>query len=250
MIRLACLTAVLLGPLQVAQAAEFRVYAAGAVKFAAETVSEGFTAQSGHRIVFTFDTVGALRDRVLAGDRPDVILVSRAAVDTLAGAGRVEATGRRPLGSIAFGLAFPGGAPAPDVSTAAKLREVLLAAGSIAYGSAARGATAGTHFERVLRDLGIMDQLRPRLREERTGIDAVMLVANGQAAVGVSQASEIAPIRGVRLVVDLPQEFRLSTPYEGAIVTGSESTAARAYLDYLASPAGQAALRNVGFTVP
>ena len=88
------------------------------------------------------------------------------------------------------------GAPVPDISSAEALRRSLLAAGSVAHADPARGATAGTHFARVLERLGIAAEMAPRVTVLPFGGDVIKAVAEGRFEIGVSQSSEILDARG------------------------------------------------------
>ena len=61
-----------------------RVFAAGATKAIVEDLAPHLDHEPGVRIAPTFDTVGALRDRVIAGESPDVVLLRTAAIDAIA----------------------------------------------------------------------------------------------------------------------------------------------------------------------
>ena len=68
--------------------------------------------------VATFDTVGALRERVLAGEAADVVILSEAGMAALAKAGRIDAGSLIDLGTTSVALAVRKGAAVPDVSLA------------------------------------------------------------------------------------------------------------------------------------
>src|SRR5688500_15853356 len=59
-----------------ARAQDLRVFAAGAAKTLFAAVAPRFEREGGGKIDVVFDTVGALRDRVLAGEAPDLVLLS------------------------------------------------------------------------------------------------------------------------------------------------------------------------------
>jgi molybdate transport system substrate-binding protein len=240
--------AMLFGTLAAASAAgeEIHVFAAGASQSVIEAATEHFGRASGHHLNVEVDTVGALRDRVLAGARPDVVILSRVAVDRLAAAGLIGGQ-RVHIGDIPFGLAVARGTPLPDISTREALRRTLLSTQSIAYGSPERGATAGTHFQRILTELGVLEEVRPRLMVVPFGGDAVRAVAEGRAALAVSQASEIVAVPGVTMLGALPPEFWLATPYEAASLGAEAPPGVRALLDFLNGPEGSALFRSAGF---
>jgi molybdate transport system substrate-binding protein len=195
-----------------------------------------------------FDTVGAVRDAVLAGEPAGLVLLSEAALDALEAAGRITAHGRITLGRTGVGFAVPRDAAPLDTATPDTLAATLRATdGVIAMADPERGATAGIHFRAVLQRLDLWDALQPKLKCFPTGIVAVAEVAAGRASIGVSQASEIVAADGVRLGGTLPDALQLFTTY-GAATTPAASDAAGTWLALLASPAGRAAFTESGFT--
>jgi molybdate transport system substrate-binding protein len=228
-----------------------RVVAAGAVKHAVETLAPAFERATGHKLAATYDTVGAQRDRILAvapGEAGDVVLLSQAALDQLRAAGRFAAPDSVPLGRVLVALAMPAGQAAPDISDPQRLRLALLAAPSIAYADPARGATAGTHFARVLDALQVREVLAPRLTVLPFGVDVIEAVAQGKYALGVSQSSEIMGHAGVRFVGPLPPPYEQSTEYGGALLR--DGAAGRALLEFLARVEGLEPFRASGFAAP
>lgn len=216
------------------------VFAAGAVKHAVEELRSvtAFAAE--------YDTVGALRDRVKAGERPDAALLSAEAVETLVARGLADARGAVALGRTGVALAAPDdGSPLPDIATEAALRAALLAAPSVAQADPARGATAGRHFAALLGRLGIAEQMRPKLRLVSFGVLGVEMAARGEVALAVSQATEIVGRPGVRLVGLLPEALNVWTPYVAARVRDGE--AARAMLALFASARAREAFARIGF---
>ena len=231
-----------------AHADEVRVLAAGAAKHAIETVAPAFERASGHTVRASFDTVGAQRDRVLQAPRgaaADVVVLSDAALRQLREAGKLADAPPVQVGRVSVSLAVPAGRPIPDISDAAKLRQALLDAPSIAYADPARGATAGTHFARTLDALGIRDAVAGRTTVLPFGVDVIEAVAQGRYALGVSQSSEITNHPGVQLVGALPAPHAQGTGYGAALA--SDSAAGRAFMDYLRTPPAAEAFRASGF---
>jgi molybdate transport system substrate-binding protein len=245
--RLALLAVAAFALAPLARADEVRVLAAGAAKHAIEAIAPGFERASGHVLRASFDTVGAQRDRVLQaapGAAADVVILSEAAVQQLQEAGRITAP-PRPVGRVSVAIAVPDGQPVPDISDAERLRAALLAAPSIAYADPARGATAGTHFERTLDALGIRAAVAPKATVLPFGVDVIEAVAQGRYALGVSQSSEISNHPGVHLAGVLPPPHAQSTGYAAARV--SDAAAGQALLDYLRTPMAMGVLRSSGF---
>lgn len=240
------LAALAAGRVAHAQPARLRVFAAGAVQGPIEALHDEIARALGAPIDATIDTVGALRDRVLAGERVDAVLLSAPAIDALAQAGRIAAGSRHDLGRVGVALVVRAGTPAPAIGTADELRAALLAAPSIAYADPARGATAGQHFRRVLERLGIADTVAARSILLPFGGEVAPAVAQGRVAIGASQASELVGRPGVALVGYLPDPHQLWTVYSVAAVSGAAPATER-LIAVLRSEASRLAFRRGGF---
>ncbi|MGG5808493.1 molybdate ABC transporter substrate-binding protein [Falsiroseomonas sp. CW058] len=221
------------------------IYAAGAVKHAVEELREGLRAAGRPVPDALYDTVGALRDRILGGDRPAVTLLSAEAVAVIAARGIVPADGIAEVGRTGVGLAAPAGRAAPDIATPEAFRAALLAADSIAFADPARGATAGRHVQAVLERMGLLDQLRPKLRLVPFGVEGINMIARGEVALAFSQATEIIDRPGVQLVGLLPDALQLWTVYRAAVIRDGEE--ARALMALFGSDAARAAFAKIGF---
>jgi molybdate transport system substrate-binding protein len=94
----------------------------------------------------------------------------------------------------------------------------MLASAAI-YLPDAQQATAGIHFVKVLRSLGVYEAIESRLRPYPNGATAMRELARSTepTAVGCTQTTEIRYTPGVTLVGALPSEFELSTIYTTAV---------------------------------
>ncbi|WP_376091176.1 molybdate ABC transporter substrate-binding protein [Roseomonas sp. CCTCC AB2023176] len=221
------------------------IFAAGATQDAVTELQRGLRATGRPMPGALFDTVGAIRDRILAGERPAVTLLSAEAIRALEGRGLLVAGAVAEVGRTGVGLAAPAGRPAPEIGTAEAFRATLLSADSIAVADPERGATAGRHFFAVLDRLGLSEALRPRLRLVPFGGEGVDMAARGEVALAVSQATEILRRPGVQLVGLLPEELNLWTAYRVAIV--QDGPEARALFALLTGEAARDAFAHSGF---
>ena len=231
-----------------ALAADVTVLAAGAAKELIARIETSFTEATGHRIKATFDTVGAQRERVEKGERPDAVIFSSAAITQLGKLGLIDAASIRDVGDVQVGLAVRVGESVPDIRTPDALRSVLLAAKSIAYADPARGATAGAHFAKVLIALGIQDRVASKVSVLPFGVEVIEAVAEGKFEIGVSQSSEIVQHKGVRYVGALPVPHQLATRYQMAALKDRPLGVSLA--DFVVSERGKQASRNSGFEPP
>jgi molybdate transport system substrate-binding protein len=245
--KLLCAVALLVA-VPLARADEVRVLAAGAAKQALERIAPAFQQATGHTLRASFDTVGAQQARVqqaAPGEVADVVILSDAALQALRTAGRLPNAPAQALGRVVVALAVPQNAALPDLSTPEALRQTLLAAPSIAFADPARGATAGTHFAKVLAALGIADALRSKTTLLPFGVDVIRDVSEGKFAIGVSQSSEIMQHSGIRFAGGLPAPYALSTGYGAALA--SDNAAALQLLRFIATPEAMQVFRSSGF---
>lgn len=221
-----------------------RVLVAGAAKAVVRTLAGRFEAQTGQSLDAAFDTVGALRDRVIGGEEADVVILSTEALAMVAarGLGRGEVLN---LGRTGIALGGRRGLGPAPIDTPEAFRALLLRVGSIGYADPERGATAGRHFRTVIERMGLAEALSSRLRMFSFGVDAVTALGRGEVDVAVSQATEILTQPDVDYLGLFPEPYGLETAY-GAVAL-SDREGAQAFLTLLASPEAAPVLRGAGF---
>ena len=231
-----------------AQTAALRILGTGAVADAVRDLAASYTARTGVAITLTTANAGIAARRLRDGEAADLMLNSAEQIERLHADGLVEGSTRRELGRMLIGLAVRDGAPRPDIGTEAALRAALLAAPMIAHSDPATGATAGTHAARLIERLGIADAMRGRVLIFPGGGAAVRAVADGRAALALTQISEIIAVPGAVLAGPLPGSTQLVTPYVGAVTTrAADRAAALAFLAVLTSADGPTRFRQAGF---
>jgi len=193
---------------------DLNILSAGASNGLVESLQAQFRAQTGVGIHATFRAVGAIKEKALAGEPCDVIILTAAMIDELARFGRVLPGTVAPLGRVRTAIAVREGAPLPDISSREVLRNAARASAAL-YVPDVERATAGIHFVKVLRALGIFETVGPRLRSYPNGAMAMReLAQNVQSpTIGCAQMTEIKYTPGVTLVGPLPAEFELATAY-------------------------------------
>lgn len=177
----------------------------------------------------TYGAVGAMRDKLLAGEPCDIVVLSQSLVDELQAQGHVVAGSARPIGKVRTGIAVKAGEPLPTVEDRASLLALLSGARAL-YTPDTKKSTAGQHVAHVLRQLGIEQQMAAKLREYPNGATAMreMAACNEDGLVGCTQFTEILYTPGVQLAGGLPAEFELATVYTAAVCTGASNPAGAA----------------------
>ena len=219
----------------------------GAAQGLVGQVQERFETSQGCRIAGTFGAVGLMRDKLLAGDPCDMMILTGELISSLASKGHLVANSARAIGVVMTGVAVKAGATMPDIATPKALEALLLGAQGIYFPDPEK-ATAGIHFMKVLRMLGIDQQVAASLRPFPNGAAAMraMAAAEGEGLVGCTQVTEILYTPGVELAGLLPRKFELATMYTAAVCSrAAEPAAASALIDLLASDEARA-LRVAG----
>jgi molybdate transport system substrate-binding protein len=209
----------------------------GAAHGVVSALSARFRATSGFDIHGSFNAVGAMRDRLLAGEPCDVVILTSALIAQLEASGHVVPGSARALGVVKTGIAVKTGTRQPPVDTPEQLRAALHAATGVYFPDPVK-ATAGIHFMNVLKQLGLAEPLASRLHTFPNGATAMKALSETGCggAIGCTQVTEILYTPGVTLVDVLPPEFELATVYTAAVCTQSGAPdAARALVDLLAS---------------
>jgi molybdate transport system substrate-binding protein len=198
----------------------------------------------------SFGAVGAMKEKLLAGEPCDVVILTSPQIAELARAERVLADTVADLGAVATSIAVREGDPAPFVSDAASLADALRAADALYYPDPTK-ATAGIHFAGVLQKLGIASEVSARAKTFPNGATAMRELARaGGRPIGCTQATEILATPGVRLVAPLPSGFELQTVYTAAVAAGSrQADAARRFVGLLAGESSRPLRVAAGFQV-
>lgn len=199
-------------------AADLHILSAGAAQGLVTAMAPTFLADTGVALCTTFNAVGALREKLSAGERCDALILTEAMINELATGGHVVAATRAALGRVRTGIGVRAGDALPDISNRVTLERSLRAATDIFLPDPQR-ATAGIHFVRVLEQLGICAEVTPRLRPYPNGATAMRALAQSDARtpIGCTQITEIKYTKGVTLVGPLPHEFELETVYSIAV---------------------------------
>jgi molybdate transport system substrate-binding protein len=226
-----------------------RLLSAGAAQGLANALAPRLLADAGVELHGAFMPVGALRERLLAGEACDVVVSTRAMLEELARGQKVGGSTIASLGRVHTAVAVRTGEPAPPIETPKALASTLSAAERIFIPDPER-ATAGIHFAKVLRALALHDVLASRLSVHANGAAAMTALAASQEhpCLGCTQATEIRNTDGVQLVGPLPEPLALATFYAvAASAAARDAQAARRFVAMLSGPEGAALRTQAGF---
>ena len=228
---------------------QLKILSGGAAQALVSAVLPQFKAETGFDIDGTFGAVGAMKARLLDGEPADLLILTRALIDELAGGGHVEADSVADIGAVRTAIAVRAADPAPQVGNAGDLRDALRAADAI-YSPDQKLSTAGIHFAKVLDALGVMGEVASRLRTFPNGAAAMSALAASteRQPIGCTQVTEILATPGLTLVGVLPAEFELATVYTVGVTTrAAHPEAARKLAAMLTSAQARPLREQVGF---
>jgi len=222
-----------------AEAAELKVLSANGIQAVMEDLGPKFERATGHKLAISFATAGAAIKRAQGGEAADVVIATRQGIDGLVKNGKAAADNVTVLAHSGIVVAVRKGAPKPDISSPDALKRMLLAAKSISYVDPASGGASGIHFAKVLDRLGITNEMKSKtvFPNPQTPGEVGVLVAKGDAEIGVHVIQELIPVAGIDLVGPLPGDLQNTIVFSAAIITGAkDAAAAKALVDFLRTP--------------
>jgi molybdate transport system substrate-binding protein len=226
-----------------------RLLSAGAAQGLATALAPQCASQTGSELQARFAPVGVIKEKLLADEACDVIVSTPSMLEEFARGGRVDRATIASLGYVHTGMAVRSSDPVPEIDTPDRLCAALCAAPRIHVPDPQR-ATAGIHFVKVLRKLGLHEALLARIASHANGAAAMSALAaeTERGALGCTQVTEIVFTRGVSLIGALPVPFALATPYAAAVSTAaSDPGPARRFVAMLAGPEAASLRLRSGF---
>jgi len=236
-----------------AHADDIQVLTTGILKGAFAPIATEFERQTGHRVTMSWgpssgNSPEASPVRVRSGEALDVLIMVDTGMDDLVRTGHFAPQHRRNVALSGIGVAVKAGRPLPDISTTEAFRQALLAAKSVGYSEGA----SGTYFIKVVvPKLGLAEAMASKghivLGRRFVGEE----LTDGVVDIGLQQLSELKLEPGITVVGPLPDDLQKFSVVAGAVSSKAKAPAAgRQFLDFLATPFAQQAIRDSGLALP
>jgi len=228
-----------------AEATEIKMIAGGSMTGPLNQIVPQFERATGHRLVIHFDSTPNLIKQATSGAPLDLALVPVDVFKDPAAKARFVAGPTIDIARVGYGVIVRAGAAKPDISTPEALKKTLLGAQSI---SSVPASAAGAYVLKVFDRLGVAEDMKARIKPQQLPDQIAPAVARGDAEIGVFLINTlIAP--GVDLVGPFPAELQQDLVFTAAVSADSkEADAAKAFIDYLRTPAATAVIKAAGMT--
>ena len=229
-----------------ARSADIRVFSGGAPQDALRHLAPEFERATGHRVEFTFQLVTEIQRKLAAGERTDLIMLPVPLITATEKTVPLRTEGRIVLARVGIGVIVRQGTTPPDISTAEAVRKMLLNARAIAWSDPS--TPVGGHLNRAIAQLGIADEVRPKLIIKAAIHGGAELVAKGEADFGLYLVSEVQTAKGITLVGLLPPPLQSFVVYGTAVPTyNATPEAALAFVKFISDPSRGERWKAAGF---
>lgn len=201
--------------------------------------------QQHRNISVQLESVGGVdaAKRLQAGEALDGAVLASDAIDKLMASGHILPASRMDIVRSGVAMAVKEGAPVPDVSNEAAMKQAVLSARTLGYSTGPSGVQLAALFKRW----GIADQINSKIVVPPPGVPVGSLVASGEVALGFQQLSELMHLPGIFVIGQLPPPVEIATVFSCGVATASRQPGAvRDLFAFLASPDTEAPKRENG----
>jgi molybdate transport system substrate-binding protein len=227
----------------VAQGAEVKVLASGAVKEVALELLPEFEKASGNKVGVTWAGTVDIKKKIAAGEVFDLVIVASPELDTFAKDGKIAAGSKVDLVKSSIGVAVKAGAAKPHFKSGDELKKTLLAAKSVGYSTGPSGAYLVTLFEKM----GIADQIKTKAKITMPGVPVASLIRSGEAEIGFQQVSELIHEAGIDFLGPIPADIQSITVFSSGVPAAAKAqTEARALQQFLTAPVAAPVIKKHG----
>jgi molybdate transport system substrate-binding protein len=224
------------------------VFAAASVTEVLQDIGKQFTNESGTKVEFSFAATSMLARQVESGAHADVFFsADQEWMDYLDQRGLIQRASRHNV--LGNRLALVAGADStlqlqigPHFPLLAALQGGRLAVAD------PDSVPAGRYARSALTSLGVWSEVADRLARAENVRGALAFVARGEAPLGIVYETDALIDHHVRVVSLFPEDSHPPILYPVALTTAAGASA-KAFVDYLDGPVGQAAFRRLGFAV-
>lgn len=227
-----------------ASAAELKVISGPATAGVLAQLTPQFEREMGYKVTKKGGVTGVLKQLIESGEPFDLALIPAPLMDNFVKQGKILANSNVPFVRVGMGVAVRAGATKPDVSSVAGLKQTILHAKSITF---VPTGEAANQLSKVLKELGIEEQVKAKLHPQQTVADCIKSVASGEVELYFSLTNIIASAKGIELAGSFPSELQHYLLINaGVSASAKEPNGAKALIKLLTSEKAKPVIRAKG----
>ena len=232
------------------QAAEVLVFAAASTTNALDEIAVLFQAKGLGTVKGAYASSSTLAKQIEQGAPADVFLsADQQWASYLDQRKLLEAGTLSSLLGNELVLVAPSDAQTPSITIDKNLDfAALLGTGRLSTGDPDH-VPVGLYAKQALENLGQWQAVEPKLARADSVRTALSFVERGEAPYGIVYASDAVVSKKVKVVARFPSNLHDPVIYPVALIAGRASPAAKAYLEFLRSPAAKEVFAKYGFKV-
>lgn len=225
------------------------VFAAASLKNALDEIITSWRANKGGESVVSYAASSALAQQIAQGAPADIFISANVEwMDFLADKALLRTATRRDLLTNTLVLIASGKNAAPVAIAPGLDMRGMLRGGRLAM-AMVDSVPAGMYGKASLVSLGLWDGIASRVAQADNVRAALLLVARGEAPLGIVYASDATAEDNVSVIGVFPANSHPPIIYPAAVTAHSTHPQALALLDYLSSDAARAVFARHGFQV-
>jgi molybdate transport system substrate-binding protein len=234
-----------------AQNQSVTVFAAASLKTALSDIAAEWRKETGKTARISYAASGPLAKQIEAGAPADIFISADVAwMDYAAERKLIKPETRRNLLGNALVLVAPADSKAQpmEINAQSDLTGLLGAEGRLAMGEP-RSVPAGAYAQKALTSLGLWAKVKDRIAQTESVRATLIFVARGEAPLGIVYRSDAHAEPHVKVLARFPESSHPPIVYPLAMVAASTNPDAKAFHDYLATPAATAIFTRESFDV-
>jgi len=225
------------------------VYAAASLKDALDDIIKQYQAESGNTAVGVYAASSTLAKQIENGAPADIFISADLDwMNYLETRKLLQPNTRLNLLRNRLVLIAPGDSRIEtEIKPGFPLAE-LLGDGRLAMADP-ESVPAGKYGRAALENLGVWASVAKRIARAENVRAALVLVARGEAPLGIVYRTDALAEKKVRIIGEFPAETHPPIVYPAAMVASAQSSAARRFLSFLSSPPARKIWEKFGFTM-
>jgi len=233
-----------------AQAGGVLIFAAASLKNALDEIATGWTKDTGKPMPkISYAASSALAKQIEQGAPADLFISADLDwMDYVAKKDLIRADTRVNLLGNKIVLIAP-----KDSKITVEVKQGFDLAKALAGGKLAMGnvdaVPAGKYGKAALEKLGAWNGVKDKVAQAENVRAALLLVARGEAPLGIVYATDAAAEPNVKIVGSFPEDSHPPIIYPAAVIKHAKAADAKPFLDYLRTIQARPAFEKQGFTV-